>query len=128
MRYGAVVSVGDELNGHVGLLHGGFTSALLDDIFGWCANTERTEQGLHAETILLTANLNVNYRQPMPHNSLYYVYCESERLEKQKKIYLRAKVYDAEDAIVADATSLYIVKAKPPALTADDDGAPALKA
>jgi acyl-coenzyme A thioesterase PaaI-like protein len=113
-RYGAVVSLGDELNGHRGLVHGGYTSALIDDLFGWCAVSERTAQGLPPDSLLFTANLSVNYRRPMPHEASYYVEVEATRLEKQKKIYMEARVYDAHDNLCADATSLYIVKLRQP--------------
>ena len=36
-----IVEVGSELNGHPGIVHGGFTAALLDDLFGWAASAER---------------------------------------------------------------------------------------
>ena len=38
------LTLGNHLNGHVGLVHGGFTSALLDEAFGWGAGIEARAQ------------------------------------------------------------------------------------
>ena len=45
-KFGAVVRVGDALNGPPNLVHGGFSAALLDDLFAWCAVRERAVQGV----------------------------------------------------------------------------------
>ena len=108
-RGGAVVHLGDELNGHKHTIHGGFTAALLDDLFGWIAFQERDAQGLPKTAPVFTANLSVNYRRPMPDRSAYYIELEAEKFEKGKKIFLKARVYDTEGRVCADATSLYIV-------------------
>ena len=104
-----MVHLGDELNGHVHLIHGGFTAALLDDLFGWIAFTEREAQGLPSNAPVLTANLNVNYRMPMTDRAAYYVELEAECFKKGKEIYLKATIFDAQGHVVADGTSLYIV-------------------
>ena len=114
-RYGAIVEVGDEMNGHIGLVHGGFTAALLDDLFGWTAGLEREAQGMPQGTKIFTANLDVNYRRPMPDNAVYYVQAEADRIEKGRKIYLRADVRDAAGQRVVDGSALYIVTRPPPA-------------
>ncbi|CAJ1380864.1 unnamed protein product [Effrenium voratum] len=48
-RICAVMRVGDELNGHPGLLHGGFTAAVLDDFTGlatWQLGKRRHSEAL----------------------------------------------------------------------------------
>ncbi len=116
-RVGAVVELGDRLNGHTGLVHGGYSASLIDDLLGWAAGAEREAQLLPRGTRVFTANLNVNYRRPMPHEAVYYVQAEAERLEKGKKLFMKAAIYDARGALIADATSLYIlVKPPPPAV------------
>lgn len=114
-RVGCVMELGEELNGHVNLIHGGFTATLIDDLLGSCAFLERDAQGLPKDARVFTANLNVNYRRPMHDKTSYYAEAETERFEKGKKIFMKAAIYDAEGAICADATSLYIVKLKAPA-------------
>ena len=107
-----LVHLGDELDGHPGLVHGGFTAALLDDALGWCTIAERSAQGL--DGMVLTANLNLNYRRPVEAGQAYLVEAEIDRIEKRKKVFLTARVLDAQRNVCVDATALYIVKAMPP--------------
>jgi uncharacterized protein (TIGR00369 family) len=111
-RLNVLVEVGSELNGHPGILHGGFTAALLDDVLGWAASTER--KALKLEGATFTANLNVNYRRPVLAESVHLVEVRVDRVEKEKKVFLSATVSDAEGRVCVEATSLYIVvKPKP---------------
>lgn len=109
-RICAALRVGDVLNGHVGLLHGGFTSALLDDFTGLAAWLEKEAHGLGKTANIFTANLNVNYRRPLPCNSEYLIEVTVERVEKSKKVFLNAVVYDQQDRPCVEATALYIIK------------------
>ena len=109
----ALVLLGDHLNGHVGVVHGGFTAALLDDLFGWAAGIERKR--FDPETAVFTANLHIDYKRPMPGNGAYHVTVRADRVEKRKKIFLVAEVRDVQGQVCAEATSLYIAKARPPA-------------
>ena len=109
----ALVLLGDHLNGHVGVVHGGFTAALLDDLFGWAAGIERKR--FDPETAVFTANLHVDYKRPMPGNGAYHVTVRADRVEKRKKIFLVAEVRDVQGQVCAEATSLYVAKARPPA-------------
>lgn len=104
----ALVDLGDELNGHPGVIHGGYTAALLDDLFGWTAAVERTAQGFSAGAVL-TANLNVNYRRPLFGDHTYRVDLRCDRVEKKKKAYLIAVVSDEEGRTCVEATALYIL-------------------
>lgn len=104
----ATLELGDELNGHPGLIHGGFTAALLDDLFGWTAYMESEH---HAKSpLIFTANLSVNYRAPMQADSVYTVELWAEKVVRSKKIYLKALVKNAEGKLCVDSTSLYIIK------------------
>jgi thioesterase superfamily protein 4 len=106
--------VGDGLDGPPNLVHGGFSAALLDDLFAWCAFKEREARGLPQNTMILTANLNVSYKRPVPNDSAYYIEVEAERLEKSKKLFLKATLYDSKDRPCVEATSLYVLKAPAP--------------
>ena len=94
-------------------MHGGFTAALLDDLFGWAAGIERKR--FDPETAVFTANLHIDYKRPMPGNGAYHVTVRADRVEKRKKIFLVAEVRDVQGQVCAEATSLYIAKARPPA-------------
>ena len=56
-RVSALVEVGDALDGHVGIVHGGFTAGLLDDVLGQTTIQEAHVQGIHGAP--LTASLTV---------------------------------------------------------------------
>jgi len=109
-RLSALVEMGSELTGHPGVIHGGFTAALLDDLFGWAASSERKARNLGPANF--TANLDVNYRRPLLAGSTYLVEVRVDRVEKSKKVYLSATLSDAQGRTCVEATSLYIV-AKP---------------
>ena len=109
-RLNALVELGSELTGHPGVVHGGFTAALLDDLFGWAASSERKARNLGPANF--TANLDVNYRRPLLAGSTYLVEVRVDRVEKSKKVYLSATLSDAQGRTCVEATSLYIV-AKP---------------
>merc|ERR1712137_621896 len=77
-RLVTLVELGDQLNGHPGLIHGGFSAALLDELLGWNAYLEGQQ---HIKlTSIFTANLNVDYRRPMQHQSTYIVETYSEKV------------------------------------------------
>lgn len=110
----AIVRLGDELNGHPGLIHGGFTSALLDDLFGWASAFEsRKFMGCSNGWTIFTANLNVNYRAPMRCDAAYSVEVIAEKIAKQKKVYMSATIRNAEGKVMVESTSLYLIVRQP---------------
>ena len=111
-RLSVLVEVGNELNGHPGVVHGGFTAALLDDLLGWTAASERRAREL--EGAVLTANLNVNYKRPLYSDGAFLVELRADRIEKSKKVFLSATVKDSKGRVCVEATSLYIIKKLPP--------------
>lgn len=54
----AVVQFGERMCGHDGIVHGGATATVFDDLFGWLFE--------YAEDKCFTAALNTNYRKPIP--------------------------------------------------------------
>jgi acyl-coenzyme A thioesterase PaaI-like protein len=110
----ADIRVGKNLNGHEGIVHGGIISLLFDESFGWSFeampthnvgdNTKNDDES----TIVVTANLNVNYRKPLPAetNVVIRVYHEET---KGRKVYLSARMESFDGSIVySDATVLFI--------------------
>jgi acyl-coenzyme A thioesterase PaaI-like protein len=57
-----VIMIGDKLNGHPGIVHGGILSTAFDNSFGWLFLTMGIPPAF-------TANLNVNFRRPVLENS-----------------------------------------------------------
>jgi len=111
-RLCAIVRVGDELNGHHGLLHGGFTAALLDDLLGLLTGFESRAQKFEPSRGIFTANLLVNYRRPLPCDAEYLVEVEVDNVVRSKKVNLKAVIIDRHGNKCVDATSLYIIKDK----------------
>jgi len=56
----ALVELGADLCGHPEFVHGGFLSALCDELFGWTAGMEKELLGKKSSKIF-TANLSVDY-------------------------------------------------------------------
>ncbi|CAK9087895.1 unnamed protein product [Durusdinium trenchii] len=113
-RICAVLHVGHELNGHPGLLHGGFTSAILDDFTGLATWMEKDAQDLGQDAKIFTAHLDLSYRRPLPANSEYLVEVCVDRVERQKKVFLTAAIYDRSGHACVKARVLYIVKKAAP--------------
>lgn len=99
-----IVQLGKKLCGHQGILHGGATATILDEILGslsmWTAENKDT----------FTANLNVNYRKPILLPALVVVSGKVDKLEG-RKIYITGAIHPAEDSktVLADATMLAII-------------------
>jgi len=113
-RLCTVLRVGDAVNGHPQTIHGGFTAAVLDELFGVATWLEKNSQFPGEEIRILTANLHVNYRRPMPCNRQYLVEVDTTCIVRNKKVYLRAIVFDAKGRACVESTSLYILKRPPP--------------
>eukprot|EP00588_Corethron_pennatum_P025243 CAMPEP_0194315850 /NCGR_PEP_ID=MMETSP0171-20130528/12630_1 /TAXON_ID=218684 /ORGANISM="Corethron pennatum, Strain L29A3" /LENGTH=250 /DNA_ID=CAMNT_0039071831 /DNA_START=28 /DNA_END=777 /DNA_ORIENTATION=+ len=95
--------LGNKLNGHVNIVHGGISSLLFDEAFG------------HAFFVVgnmrigFTANLNVNFRSPLPANTDVVIRVYLDRIEKSRKIFLKARMESSDGSILyADATALFI--------------------
>ena len=54
----AVVRLGPKLDGHEGIVHGGVTALLVDDVLGFAYEAIPVEMAM-------TANLNLNFRRPL---------------------------------------------------------------
>jgi acyl-coenzyme A thioesterase PaaI-like protein len=119
------VKFGNNLNGHIGIVHGGIISLLFDDICGFAFDALGIK---HA----VTANLNVNYRKPLLANTNEV--CLTVQLDTIKsqgrKLYFNVQMKstktististtaainsalddnDDENILYAEATCLYII-------------------
>jgi acyl-coenzyme A thioesterase PaaI-like protein len=96
------VTFGSSLNGHSGIVHGGVLSLIFDDVFGL---------GYEAlgVTHAVTANLNVDYRAPVPENSKVRIAVQLIGREG-RKLYWRGQMTSTDQqTLYAEATSLYII-------------------
>lgn len=99
-----VVHVGRSLCGHDGIVHGGFLATLFDESLAYVAFSNLPDR------IGFTANLNVNYRRPVPADGFYVVTVEHVKTEG-RKCWVKATLSDSisSDATVyADAQALFI--------------------
>jgi len=108
-RLVVLFEVGDELNGHAGIVHGGFTSAILDEIFGFTANMEVRDLNFGSGKVQ-SASLRIHYRSKLKANSVYSIESFVHRISKQKRVYLKANVRDKSGKLVADASSMFVLK------------------
>jgi len=103
----ATVDFGNNLNGHGGIVHGGIQSLMFDDVFGWGCN-----EVIDSSKVYVTANLSVNFRKPVMEGSNIKIEIYLEKQEG-RKYFWKAKMLgndgSGEEALCADATSLYIL-------------------
>ncbi|KAM6511797.1 hypothetical protein FALCPG4_016791 [Fusarium falciforme] len=94
--------LGRRLAGHVGIVHGGITAALLDECMG------RATFGRLPGKIAVTAKLEIEYKDPISLDSVITI--RADTIEVQgRKAWVEAKVQDAVDGrIVALAKGLFI--------------------
>jgi len=130
----ATVKFGTHVNGHGGLVHGGILGLMFDDAMG-CGSYEVLLASANSESnsnsnansnsnskwktnppICVTANLNIDFRRPVPEGTAVRIEVVLERWEG-RKFFLTAKMLGVEpepkpgeeDVLYAEATSLYIL-------------------
>ncbi|KAJ5979988.1 hypothetical protein N7481_007286 [Penicillium waksmanii] len=95
------------VNGFINTAHGGLLASLLDETLGICVETYRM---LASEELasLLTGELQVSYRSPVPIPSAIMIKSWVRRKEG-RKWFLEARVLDQNGLLKAEAKSLYIM-------------------
>ena len=101
------IKVGSRLSGHREILHGGVTALLLDNAFGWAVYLLPSSPLGYK---YVTAHLGVDYRSQGAVNDVnYVVFCEIDRVEKGRKLYLKGAVADMDSGrLVAEGDALFI--------------------
>ncbi|KAJ1081055.1 hypothetical protein NDU88_001239 [Pleurodeles waltl] len=93
--------IGPYLEGPPSFMHGGCIATVIDVVTGTCA--------VFTVGKVLTANLNINYRKPIPLGSVIVVEGKVEKIEG-KKIFLSSQVRSADDTILHnEASALFIL-------------------
>ncbi|GJQ10854.1 hypothetical protein GpartN1_g2645.t1 [Galdieria partita] len=95
-----VVRAGERVQGPPGYVHGGAIATLLDDCLGSAV--------FLSGSFAMTANLNINYRKPIPLNSVRTVEAFLEKQEG-RKLYAKGCIYDKDGSVHAEATGLFVV-------------------
>lgn len=101
-----LLHLGDQICGHPGIIHGGFLATLLDEGLARCCF------GALPSKVGVTANLNINYRQPAPANSFFVLRAETSRVEGRKVWVngcIETLVEDGQEcSVVVEANALFI--------------------
>lgn len=98
--------VGSELCGHPGVVHGGFIATMLDEGLARCCF------GALPHNIGMTANLNIDYRKPMPANSFLVLRATTTKVEG-RKAWVKGHIELLQDEgakpiIFAEATAMFV--------------------
>lgn len=98
--------LGEDLCGHVGMIHGGLLATLLDEAMGRCCF------GALPNKIAVTASLTVNYKSPAPSNGFVLLTAEVVKTEG-RKCWVKGKIQvlgEGEEGgkTLAEAEALFI--------------------
>jgi acyl-coenzyme A thioesterase PaaI-like protein len=95
-----LVKFGKSLNGHPGIVHGGITSLVFDNTFGWLFLALKIKPAF-------TANLVINYRSPVYANTCCILKAKLLKFEG-RKLYMNATLEDTNGKLLAESTTLFI--------------------
>nr|XP_035974672.1 acyl-coenzyme A thioesterase THEM4 [Halichoerus grypus] len=91
---------GPYLQGAPGFLHGGAIATMIDSTLGMCALT--------AEGVVMTANLNINFRRPIPLCSVVVINSQLDKVEG-RKLFVSCNVRSVDEkTLYSEATSLFV--------------------
>lgn len=95
-----LASLGDGLNGHAKIVHGGFTAMLVDETCGLANH-------FHNRAHTFTANLSVNYKKPIPAPSVILCRAWITKVDGRKR-YISCTVEGPEGIIYAECDTLFL--------------------
>ena len=108
-----IIKFGESLNGHKGIVHGGISSLVIDNTFGWlfmsCINGGILS--LNGLPSAFTANLNINYRSPVYANTIVVLTANLIKVDG-RKLFMDATMEDCEGKQLVNATTLFITMKK----------------
>jgi len=91
------------MNGHKGVVHGGITSLIFDDMFG--VGYFIASRGL----LGYTARLTINYRSPLPESSEAVMRVKLVGVER-RKVFLKGTLESPDGKTVySEAEALYVI-------------------
>jgi uncharacterized protein (TIGR00369 family) len=91
----------NKVQGHFGIIHGGFTATLFDNVGGMLAYCG------HDFNPVATAYLNISYKKPLKVGTEYIMKMEVKSQEG-KKLFVDGTIVDKDDKVYAKAESLFI--------------------
>lgn len=96
-----LLAIGDGLNGHPKIVHGGMTAVFMDEIL-WAAHFNATRLSG------FTANLSVDYRAPIPADSVLLARAWLERIDGRKR-WLKGTIEGPDGKVYGEATALFLM-------------------
>jgi acyl-coenzyme A thioesterase PaaI-like protein len=104
----ADIYLGTRVNGHKGIVHGGIAALLFDDVFGYAYYTAMNKE-FGEMKMGFTANLNVNYRNPLEENTHVALRVYLTNIER-RKVFFKARLESVDGStLFSEATSLFIM-------------------
>ncbi|KAF2500593.1 hypothetical protein BU16DRAFT_523373 [Lophium mytilinum] len=107
-----IMDLGDGVNGHPDLCHGGFVATLMDEVMGvlLTINMERASswrRGEPSDLGLFTAYIKVNYKRPVPTPNVVLATARFEKKEG-KKAWVVGSIEDGMGVVYATGEALFV--------------------
>mmetsp|Transcript_6221 Transcript_6221/g.13595 ORF Transcript_6221/g.13595 Transcript_6221/m.13595 type:complete len:288 (+) Transcript_6221:109-972(+) len=105
-------ALGHDVCGHKGIVHGGFTATIIDETFGYLLYLAKLHNALDFD-IVLTAQLDVSYKKPIPASSMVVCSAQVESVQG-RKIWVNAELRDQHGCgtLFATARALFVTPKK----------------
>ncbi|CAO2647839.1 Nn.00g087610.m01.CDS01 [Neocucurbitaria sp. VM-36] len=112
-----IIELGDGLNGHPRIAHGGFAATMLDEACGVLIglNLDKKSERLRdlgqldANTRMssFTAYLNTNYKKPIPTPGFLLCTAKIER-QDGRKLFIRASIEDGKGTVFTTGEAMFV--------------------
>ena len=96
-----IFSPNSSAQGHYGIVHGGFTASIIDNLLG------HLSVFVNDYSPCATANLNINFRKPIFIGEEYLLIAEFEK-QTNRKIYIKSIILNSKKEVCLESTSLFI--------------------
>ena len=110
-EFSAVVALGKDVSGYAGIVHGGLTAAIFDEVFGgllFCLKTRHLSVNPTHYMPSFTVNLQVDYRSRIRAGSTVLCRAWVDRAEGRKLI-MKAEMKDGPDGVVfAESQAIFV--------------------
>lgn len=120
-EFSAVVALGNDVSGYAGIVHGGLTAAIFDEVFGgllFCLKTKHLSLNPTHYMPSFTVNLEVDYRSRIRAGSTVLCRAWVDRAEG-RKIVMKAEMKDGPDGVVYAESQAIFVRPKVTSFAAD---------
>ena len=110
-EFTAIVALGQDVSGYAGIVHGGLTAAIFDEVFGgllFCLKTKHISIDPTHYIPSFTVNLQVDYRNRIRAGSTVLCRAYVDRVEG-RKLFMRAELKDGpEGTVYATSTAIFV--------------------